>query len=205
MKNFALSFTLGLVGAISHAAVAGTITFGSYGGSTAPAGFDNTGGTTYDNTGAGAPQGTGYTTGIASAYSTVYANVLPGTSFISYDPNSGQNGDPMGTTVYTTVLAGDLAGDTGSVSVYADNTVAVYLNNVLVGRTKGPYDSLYTFSGLVFGVDNTLKFDVYNTMGPTGVDYSGTASTPEPSTLVLLGSGLASFSGTMLRKRRRRA
>ncbi len=185
-------------------------TFGSYAG-TAPAGLSNST-ITYDNTNvATAPLNTGLaTTGNVSVFNPGYSNTLTGTTWVSYDPNTGTKGDNGGLTVYKTTYTGTLAGATGTLSILADDTVNAYLNGVFIGTTApSTYDTLKTFTiadGIYKNGVNVFEFDVINANGqttpggPTGFDFKATAVTPEPSTLLMLGTGVLSAAG-MVRRR----
>ena len=184
------------------------ITFGSYGGSVATTGLSNTA-ILYDNTQAGHPVTT-MNSGTASAVSASYLTPIAGTSYVSYDPNTETVGDNGGITVYTTTYTGNLAGAGGTLLINADDSVRTYLNGVFIGDTAtSTYNTPYVFniaSGIYVNGLNTFTFDVTNVNatnvsgGPTNFDFKATAATPEPSSIVMLGTGLLSAAG-MIRRR----
>lgn len=130
--------------------------------------------------------------------------------------SSGGDSWPVGNYDYQTTF--DLAGFdplTAQLSGMwtSDNDACIFLNGVSTGVCTGftDFGELHAFSitsGFRAGI-NTLDFMVDNGGGPTGliVEISGTASggtTPEPSSLLLTGSGLLTLVGVFRRKLFRR-
>jgi hypothetical protein len=146
-------------------------------------------------------------------------------AWVSYDQNSGPTGtevnsDANGFYTYTTNF--NLPNSSfGSVTVAADDTVAVFLNGVQIsnfgtigGDTQCADGVPNCRDGQSFTVDfnapagfNVLNF-VVDQSGDhdQGLDYVGSVTqTPEPNTLLLLGTGLLGSAGALFRKMRSNA
>jgi hypothetical protein len=152
----------------------------------------------------------------------VWSGPIAGTSYVSFDANSAPGGvvDPNGYYTYSSVFSvvGGVYNET--LSLLADDTVAVYLNGVLqvpAGAIGGDghcadnvpncltTDTVSFLTALNAG-NNTLLFVVEQTgLNAQGLDFKASftsAPTPEPSSLIMLGSGLLSGAGMLLRRRR---
>jgi len=167
----------------------------------------------------------------------VWSGTLGATdSWVSYDPNSGPTGgenggsapfDANGFYYYEQAFTTTGGNYFGSVTVQADDTVAVYLNSISAGTLLLNYGNIggdahcadnppscvmqpKTFSlgsfdpGFNSSGTNELIFVVAQTGSIyQGLDFSGSiTNAPEPSTLVLLGSGLLGSAGALFRKKR---
>jgi hypothetical protein len=173
---------------------------------------------------------------------TVWSSAIGTSKWVSYDPHSGPTGGENGGSVpfdangfyyYEQAVTTNGGTWSGSVTVQADDTVAVYLNSVSAGNLLLNYGNIggdshcadnppacvmapATFnlgsfdSGFNNDGTNELIFVVAQTGSIyQGVDFSGSISnpvpTPEPNTLFLLGTGLLGSAGTLLRKMRAKA
>ncbi len=152
-----------------------------------------------------------------------WANALPGSSWVSFEPNSDPNGSAAqpgnyaadGYYTYSAFFNSD-ANAFGYLTVMADDTVSVYLDGIkIIAEATGPYPTCaaarpncldpftVSLSGLSAG-EKQLQFVVQQAAEySTGLNYVGAVATPEPGSLMLLGTGLLTGASTLLRRHRR--
>jgi PEP-CTERM motif len=155
-----------------------------------------------------------------------WAGPLAGSSWVSF-ANTGDTSNPgfvvvpNGTAVTfseTFNLSGAIT--SASLNVLADDTSSVWINGTEIASANlgGSYptcsslpigcltgtEGIFTTAQLApYLVDgpNTISFIVYQEAGSSyGLDYSGVISTPEPGSLILLGSGLCGLAAFGRRK-----
>jgi hypothetical protein len=224
-KVLVILVAVALAAGFVSTAYAGTITLGSFGNQgPALAGVDNSA-LGYVGFTAAPPLpgaiGSGNTYNLTSGISP-WANALAGSYWVSEDPNSTVglgSVPPNGYYEYTTTFDATPGTYVGNLGIYADDTAQVYLNGTLIAAfdtnvANGPCAQDHNgptcvgnafqtnFMANLLASGNVLTIiDWQSGDSAAGIDFAGTlTSTPEPGSLLLLGSGLASLAGFLYRK-----
>jgi len=151
----------------------------------------------------------------------VWAGPIGTSSWVSFNPNTYPGGGvtpPNGTYNYYDAFTA-AAGDIGSITVLADDTTSVYLNGFLIAPSApiisdpavpctigtpncATYATYVLPQSDFLNGTNVLSFGVQQAFGAaTGLDFEATIGpTPEPSSILMLGTGLLSAAG-MVRRR----